>query len=84
VPIYEYGCKKCGNTFELMRSLSDRDKASKCPNCGSRAVARKLSMFAVARGAEADLLSDDFDPSSFGGGDDADFGGFDDDDDFDF
>ena len=61
MPIYEYGCKKCGNAFELMRPLADRDKASKCPNCGSRSVARKLSMFAVARGAEGDLLSDDFD-----------------------
>ena len=82
MPIYEYGCKKCGNAFELMRPLADREKASKCPNCGSRSVARKLSMFAVARGAEGDLLSDDFDPSSFGGGDDYGFG--DDDDDYDF
>ena len=83
MPIYEYGCKKCGNGFELMRPLADRDKASKCPSCGSRSIARKLSVFSFARGAEADSFGDDFDPSSFGGGDD-DFGGFDDDDDFDF
>ena len=71
--IYEYHCKGCSNDFELMRSVAKMTSTAKCPKCGARAT-RKLTMFAVVRGAAdgGDELGD------LGGG-----GGFGDDDGFD-
>jgi putative FmdB family regulatory protein len=33
MPIYEYGCMKCGKTHEIMQKFSDAPVAL-CPNCG--------------------------------------------------
>jgi putative FmdB family regulatory protein len=39
MPIYEYGCMKCGKTHELMQKFSDAP-LSVCPDCGGKV--RKL------------------------------------------
>ena len=39
MPIYEYGCEKCGQTFEYMQSVSDAPK-TECEACGG--ALRKL------------------------------------------
>lgn len=56
MPIYEYHCEPCDQTFEtLVRTSSD---APRCPHCGSHDVARQLSVPAAAqtgRGRAADL-----------------------------
>lgn len=52
MPIYEYECRKCSTSFELlMRS----DTKVACPSCESEQVVRKLSLFAAhtARHTEA-------------------------------
>lgn len=47
MPIYEYNCSKCGNSFELLiRSKSDLP--SKCPKCGSKKITKGFSAFAVS------------------------------------
>jgi putative FmdB family regulatory protein len=33
MPIYEYGCKHCGHTFEVSQSMKD-DPLRICPQCG--------------------------------------------------
>lgn len=33
MPIYEYGCMKCGKTHEIMQKFSDAPMAV-CPDCG--------------------------------------------------
>ncbi|MCM0084124.1 zinc ribbon domain-containing protein [Geomonas sp. Red32] len=33
MPLYEYQCKSCNNTFELRQKFSDAP-ASVCPSCG--------------------------------------------------
>ena len=33
MPLYEYQCKSCNNTFELRQKFSD-PPASECPTCG--------------------------------------------------
>ncbi len=33
MPIYEYGCTKCGKTHEIMQKFSDAP-LSVCPDCG--------------------------------------------------
>ena len=48
MPIYEYQCMNCGNKFELLRRLSDKDNEIKCPKCNKTGVKRALSTFATA------------------------------------
>jgi putative FmdB family regulatory protein len=53
MPIYEYGCNKCGHEFEtLVRSGSVPD----CPRCHSTALEKRLSVFATA-GSTADTTA---------------------------
>jgi putative FmdB family regulatory protein len=33
MPIYEYGCKSCGHTFEVSQGMKD-DPLKICPQCG--------------------------------------------------
>jgi len=35
MPIYEYGCEKCGNQFEVMQKISDSPLET-CPTCKGR------------------------------------------------
>ena len=42
MPIYEYQCKKCGETTEIMQKFSDTP-LKKCPACGGR-LAKLMSM----------------------------------------
>ncbi|MFQ5917507.1 MAG: zinc ribbon domain-containing protein [Candidatus Binatia bacterium] len=47
MPIYEYSCRKCDNTFEELL-LSPRMTVA-CPKCESHTVERKLSVFRSPR-----------------------------------
>ncbi|MCR5814126.1 MAG: zinc ribbon domain-containing protein [Desulfovibrio sp.] len=40
MPIYEYGCRKCGHEFE---ELVFSDATPKCPDCGSDDVEKLMS-----------------------------------------
>ncbi|MFO7997091.1 MAG: zinc ribbon domain-containing protein [Dehalococcoidia bacterium] len=50
MPIYEYECLKCGERFELRRSMSESDRETKCPRCGTENPRRVLSAFATTSG----------------------------------
>jgi len=41
MPIYEYGCEKCGHVTELMQKISD-PAPEKCPACGAERTLAKL------------------------------------------
>lgn len=45
MPIYEYECTKCGQKFELLRNIADRDAVLKCPECNDENPRRLCSMF---------------------------------------
>jgi putative FmdB family regulatory protein len=47
MPIFEYECKGCGSSFEL---LVRSDTRVACPSCNSEKVLKKLSLFAAHRG----------------------------------
>ena len=47
MPIYEYECLKCGEKFELRRSMKDSDVGIKCPACGAVTTQRIFSLFAT-------------------------------------
>ncbi len=36
MPLYEYKCTKCDNTFEQVLSLENYDKKQDCPKCGQK------------------------------------------------
>ncbi|MEI6724697.1 MAG: zinc ribbon domain-containing protein [Actinomycetes bacterium] len=38
MPVYEFTCDACGETFEIISSLADRDEKAVCPACGGREV----------------------------------------------
>ena len=44
MPIFEYQCKSCSGTFEL---LVRSDTRIACPSCDSETVVKKLSLFAA-------------------------------------
>jgi putative FmdB family regulatory protein len=70
MPIYEYTCPKCGDTFELRRPMSQATDPGTCPSChvdAPRAISRVAR---VSRGGDG---GDDFGGDDFGGG--MDFGG---------
>lgn len=45
MPIYEYKCRACGETFESYRSIAADDAEVKCPKCGCKNPYRVLSSF---------------------------------------
>ena len=45
MPIYEFQCKKCGNTFEQLIFPSDPDDIAVCPTCGENDTCRLMSSF---------------------------------------
>lgn len=54
MPIYEYRCEKCGNTFEhLARRLSE--PAPKCPKCGAANPKKQLSSFSAGKSSSGSL-----------------------------
>jgi putative FmdB family regulatory protein len=45
MPIYEYECTECGQPFEeLVLSISS-EREVHCPNCESKSVKKKISLF---------------------------------------
>jgi putative FmdB family regulatory protein len=47
MPLYEYQCRKCGHSFEMLRRIKDVDSDLECPACHSAEVERQLSTFAA-------------------------------------
>jgi hypothetical protein len=51
MPTYEFSFRKCNKTFELPYSISQFERAkragSKCSNCGSSQVIKKVPAFQV-------------------------------------
>ena len=44
MPLYEYICNTCRNSFEKLRQFSQIDEPAPCPDCGSDSE-RQLSVF---------------------------------------
>lgn len=45
MPLYEYVCKKCEESFAVLQSLNSSENNTKCPKCGSGNVKKKISSF---------------------------------------
>ncbi|MFO7917692.1 MAG: zinc ribbon domain-containing protein [Anaerolineae bacterium] len=46
MPIYEYRCKQCEETFDKLRSFADADAPVQCPRCQQEGAERMISAFA--------------------------------------
>ncbi|MHB8717816.1 MAG: FmdB family zinc ribbon protein [Candidatus Dormibacteria bacterium] len=51
MPLYEYRCNDCTATFEVLRSMGQRELAAVCPSCESRSSMPLISRVAAARPA---------------------------------
>ena len=52
MPLYEYHCDDCNDSFELRRPMSAGDETTECPNCDGQNVKRQISLFmAFTKGA---------------------------------
>ncbi len=52
MPIYEYMCLKCKNSFSLLQSLYPPENDTKCPKCASADIKKLLSSFSCSSGTE--------------------------------
>lgn len=46
MPIYEFICDECGQTFEELLRSTEEIRSVVCPNCASEHVKKKISTFA--------------------------------------
>ena len=49
MPVYEYRCNRCQQTYESIRPFSKRDDPAPCPECGESGE-RQLSVFGFKDG----------------------------------
>jgi putative FmdB family regulatory protein len=47
VPLYEFRCKRCEDTFELLCRVGENGKKLECVSCGSRGARRLMSVFSA-------------------------------------
>jgi putative FmdB family regulatory protein len=45
MPIYEYRCRKCNETFEVIQKVNEDNKGLRCPKCDAGEPGRVLSLF---------------------------------------
>ncbi len=50
MPIYEYNCSECNDTFSLLQSVYPEAKNTRCPKCGSSKVKKVMSAFSCTSG----------------------------------
>lgn len=51
MPVYVFKCKDCGQTFDRLRPIWERDKTIICPGCASDNARRKFGIPFVGRRA---------------------------------
>jgi putative FmdB family regulatory protein len=48
MPIFEYVCADCGAKFEKLILSASRERQLQCPDCGSKAIKKALSLFGTS------------------------------------
>ena len=46
MPLFDYGCRSCGEEFTELRKGSEKDDPLACPQCGAMDTQREVSAFA--------------------------------------
>jgi len=55
MPLYEYFCPTCNDTFEQLRPVLKADEATDCPDCRQPSTQRVLSLFANTAKSEGGM-----------------------------
>ena len=58
MPLYEYRCKTCESTFEVLQSLNESDDELACPQCDSSDTAKVFAPFASLGSAKSAAACD--------------------------
>jgi putative FmdB family regulatory protein len=53
MPIYEYRCESCGDTFEKLVRRTEEALEAGCPACGDHHLEQQYSTFAARAGSAA-------------------------------
>ena len=53
MPIYEYRCSACGESFSLLQKMGATAAETSCPKCGSPEVEKLISACSVGGGGDA-------------------------------
>ncbi len=53
MPTYEFKCSRCEKQFEISASINEKEKLSKCPQCGSQDVNQIYSVNIFIRGGKS-------------------------------
>ncbi|MCJ7734668.1 MAG: zinc ribbon domain-containing protein [Anaerolineales bacterium] len=53
MPLYEYQCPGCGETFDKLVSFSEADKIPVCPKCGEQNTRKMISAAAMIGGSSS-------------------------------
>jgi len=64
MPIYEFKCKKCGNTFESLCFRSTGEDKGPCPSCGSEESEKLLSTFSSITSSSCPDMGNNPNPAS--------------------
>jgi putative FmdB family regulatory protein len=48
MPLYEYRCNACAETFDLLRPMADRELQAVCPSCESATTMPLISRVAIS------------------------------------
>jgi putative FmdB family regulatory protein len=47
MPLYEYSCRRCRCSFDVLRDAAERDDGAQCPDCASTDAIRQWSRFSI-------------------------------------
>jgi len=50
MPVYDYQCRKCGNTYDVFHKVREVVEDVLCPSCGSGEHVRLLSAPSISMG----------------------------------
>ena len=50
MPLYDYQCKSCEESFTELRKTSEKDEPIACPSCGHKETKRLVTGFAFGGG----------------------------------
>jgi putative FmdB family regulatory protein len=68
MPLYEYRCNACSETFDLLRPMADRTLQAICPSCESATTMPLISRVAAVVSSAAPSRSAAPAPRASGGG----------------
>ena len=46
MPLYEYKCRDCGHSFEILQRIGEGSEGLNCPSCGEEKLDKQFSTFA--------------------------------------